>query len=146
MVFCLEVEMEESRLKRYLDKIDLINNRIRLIHTWIDDIELEDFIEDEKTKLAVYKAFQEIVEAYMDVFAMMCKDMNIPPKDDYTNLGNVGKVLKIDVNPLIEANGLRNVVIYRYNSVDDKIAYSRIKDLLPHMEKLTGVVKGWLRR
>ncbi|RLF37966.1 MAG: DUF86 domain-containing protein [Thermoplasmata archaeon] len=99
-----------------------------------------------KDKLAVYKAFQEIVEAYMDVFAMMCKDMNIPPKDDYTNLGNVSKVLKIDVNPLIEANGLRNVVIYRYNSVDDKIAYNRIKDLLPHMEKLTGVVKGWLRR
>ena len=138
--------MDENRLRRYLDKINLINNRIELIHTWMDDIELEDFVKDEKTKLAVYKAFQEIVEAYMDVFAMMCKDMNILPKDDYTNLGNVSKVLKIDVNPLIEANGLRNVIIHRYNSVDDKIAYNRIKDLLPHMEKLIEAVKGWLKR
>ncbi|HEX17622.1 MAG TPA: DUF86 domain-containing protein, partial [Thermoplasmatales archaeon] len=88
----------------------------------------------------------EIVEAYMDVFAMMCKDMNIPPKDDYTNLENVGKLLKIDIDPLMEANGLRNVIIHRYNTVDDKIAYNRIKDLLPHMEKLIEAVKGWLKR
>ena len=138
--------MDENRLRRYLDKINLINNRIELIHTWMDDIELEDFVKDEKTKLAVYKAFQEIVEAYMDVFAMMCKDMNIPPKDDYTNLENVGKLLKIDIDPLMEANGLRNVIIHRYNTVDDKIAYNRIKDLLPRMEKLIEAVKGWLRR
>ena len=59
MVFCLEVGMDESRLKRYLDKIDLINNRIKLIHTWIDDIELEDFIEDEKTNWLFTKLFRK---------------------------------------------------------------------------------------
>ena len=41
--------------------------------------------EYEKTKLATYKAFQEIVEACMDIVAMMCKDSKIPPQDDYTN-------------------------------------------------------------
>jgi len=51
--------MDESRLKRYLDKIDLINNRIKLIHTWIDDIELEDFIEDEKTNWLFTKLFRK---------------------------------------------------------------------------------------
>ena len=59
MVFCLEVEMEESRLKRYLDKINLINNMIKLIHAWIDDIELEDFIEDEKTNWLFTKLFRK---------------------------------------------------------------------------------------
>ena len=33
--------------------------------------------------MATYKAFQEIVESYMDIIAMACKDEEIVPKDDY---------------------------------------------------------------
>ncbi len=46
----------------------------------------EDFFFDEKTKLACYKALQEIIEACMDIVAMIVKDINEIPKDDYTNI------------------------------------------------------------
>jgi uncharacterized protein YutE (UPF0331/DUF86 family) len=42
--------------------------------------------EEERTRLAIYKAFQEIVEALFDIIAMKLVDLKIPPKDDYTNI------------------------------------------------------------
>ena len=77
--------MDEDRLKRYWDKINLVSKRSTQINEWTA-VSLNDFSTDEKTKLATYKAFEEIVEACMDIVAMMCKDLKIPPKDDYTNI------------------------------------------------------------
>lgn len=36
--------------------------------------------------LAVYKAAQEIMEASLDIVAMVCKDSKLVPKDDYANI------------------------------------------------------------
>lgn len=52
--------MDIARLKRYKDKIDLIRKRNAEMEEWKGD-----FLEDEKTMLACYKAFQEIVEAQL---------------------------------------------------------------------------------
>jgi len=50
--------MDESRIRRYRDKLNIIKRRIEQIEEWMGD-----FTKDEKTRLAVYKAFQEIVES-----------------------------------------------------------------------------------
>lgn len=52
---------------------------------WIDDA-----LEDKKTKLAVYKAAQEAIEAMCDIIEMCLKDNGIPLKDDYTNIERWG--------------------------------------------------------
>lgn len=54
--------IDEIRLKRYREKIIHMEERTSLINEWVSNYSDEDFISDEKTKLAVYKAFQEIVE------------------------------------------------------------------------------------
>jgi len=139
--------MEEDRLKRYWDKINLISKRSDEIRKWTG-IRSEDFIGDEKTKLAAYKAFQEVVEASMDVVAMICKDLKIPPKDDYTNI----KILKTKISfddiekTLIEANGLRNRIVHRYNTMDDLLAFKSMKEILPEISKFIGGVKKWIRQ
>ena len=74
--------MIRERIKRYKDKINIIR-RSGNINEWTEGYEAENFLRDEKTKLATYKAFQEIVESYMDIIAMACKDEEIVPKDDY---------------------------------------------------------------
>ena len=138
--------MDEDRLRRYCDKINLISKRNDEIQEWID-IPPEDFVKDEKTKLATYKAFQEIVEACMDIIAMMCKDSKIPPKDDYTNIELLGS--KIPFNNarkiLIEANGLRNRLVRRYNSTDNKRAFESIREILPGILNVVEGVKKWIR-
>lgn len=139
--------MDEDRLKRYWDKINLVSKRSNEIQEWTA-IQPEDFIKDEKTKLASYKAFQEIVEACMDMVAMICKDSKIPPRDDYTNIDLLENIISFKnmKKTLIEANGLRNRLVHRYNTLDDLLAFESIKEILPGISKFIEGVKKWMRQ
>ncbi|KYK33039.1 MAG: hypothetical protein AYK18_05135 [Theionarchaea archaeon DG-70] len=139
--------MDEDRLKRYWDKINLVSRRSNEIKRWTA-MQPDDFITDEKTKLATYKAFQEIVEACMDMVAMICKDSKIPPKDDYTNIDLLGNIISFKnmKKTLIEANGLRNRLVHRYNTTDDLLAFESIKEILPGISKFIEGVKKWIRQ
>ncbi len=138
--------MNESRIKRYRDKINLITKRREEINEWIG-IGSHDFVKDEKTKLATYKAFQEAVEACMDIVAMMCKDSAITPKDDYTNIDTLAEEMDLysTEKSLKEANGLRNRLVHRYNTMDDLLAYESINNLLPEIAQFTERVSQWMR-
>ena len=78
--------MDIGRISRYKDKLNIISERKQDIEEWVSGYDSSDFIEDKKTRLAVYKAFQELVEASFDVVALACKDLKTIPKDDYTNI------------------------------------------------------------
>lgn len=140
--------MEENRLKRYRDKLNIIRKRKKEIKEWIKGFSVENFLTDEKTKLAVYKAFQEIVEAEMDILAMICKDSKIPPKDDYTNIEMLEKEKIIDENLkklLIRSNGLRNRIVHLYNEIDDVFAFESIKEIIED-DKFSHTVKKWIKK
>lgn len=66
----MNMKMDTSRAKRYKDKINIIIKRCGQIEEWQQELDLPKASENEKTKLAIYKAFQEVVEASMDVVAM----------------------------------------------------------------------------
>jgi len=135
--------MDVERLERYRDKINLIEKRIEQISEWIN-LDVDDFVSDEKTKLAVYKAFQEIVEACMDIISMICKDIGIIPKDDYTNIEQLRGRLDLDEDILKEANG--HVLVHRYNSADDILAYESIKRIVPEISRFLETVEEWLKK
>jgi len=138
--------MEIKRVKRYRDKINVIIERCEEISEWTEEFESEGFTRDEKTKLATYKAFQEVVESCMDIIAMACKDGKMVPKDDYTNIENIDFINESMKGVLIEANGLRNRLVHRYNQSDDLIAFVSIKELLPKIEDFVEVIKQWMRK
>lgn len=136
--------MEKDRIKRYKDKIDLASKRIEQIEEWKDQ-----FLENEKSALACYKAYQEIVEAVMDIVAMLIKDRKSIPKDDYSNIDNImdaGIITKEVGDSLKEANGLRNRIIHHYNGLSSKIAYESILNLLPVFEDFLETVEKWLKK
>ena len=137
--------MDQERRNRYKDKIDLIEKRIQEIEEWTD-ISSKEFVEDERTKLATYKAFQELAESCMDIIAMACKDMKILPKDDYTNIEKLSLKLKFDKQVLQETNGLRNRLIHRYNKTDDAIAFQSIQELIPEINTFLEVIKKWIKK
>lgn len=137
--------MEESRIKRYRDKIYFLTSFCNKINEWID-IDSHDFLKDEKTKLVTYKAFQEAVEACMDIVAMMCKVSAITPKEDYTNISTLARETDLyDIDFLKEANGLRNRLVYMYNAMDDLLAYESIKELIPEITKFIELVSQWIQ-
>lgn len=135
--------MQVDRLKRYKDKLDLIAKRIDELIEW-----KEDFLLNEKSKLASYKAFQEIVEASMDIIAMLIKDENLVPKDDYSNIDIIEKngMLNNDLCPALrDMNGLRNRIIHEYNGLSDNLALDTIEELIPKVRKLVENIETWLK-
>ncbi len=136
--------MEESRKKRYIEKIKRIEKRISDFRSW-----KESFFFDEKTKLACYKAVQEIIEASMDLVSMILKDEKEIPKDDYTNITLLEKENIISHHlalALKELNGLKNRILHEYNGLNDETAFVSIEELLPKVEEFLEVVKKWLKR
>lgn len=140
------VEMKE-RKESYLRKIQSIQENIKSVKEWTAETTLETFLDDKKTRFAVFKAFQEVVETCMDLAAMLVKDRGIPPKDDYTNLETLReeKVISDKMEDILgEANGLRNWIIHRYNKLDEAEAYKAILRLIRPLEEYIGVVKKWI--
>ena len=134
--------METDRLKRYKDKIDLILERKTEIREWSGD-----FLEDKKSMLASYKAFQEVVESATDILAMMIKDESSVPGDDYSNIELAERKKLVSqkmATALKEANGLRNRVIHEYNGINNSIAHESMLELLPVFEEFIDVVEKWL--
>jgi len=80
---------------------------------------------------------------------MACKDHGLIPKDDYTNIEALyskrilAKNLK---SALMEANGLRNRLIHKYNALDEKIVFKAVKELLPRVEEFAKVMEKWLKK
>ncbi|MGB7000996.1 MAG: DUF86 domain-containing protein [Halobacteriota archaeon] len=138
--------MTTKRVERYRDKINVIQERCGEITEWTGEYEVEFYTRDEKTKLATYKAFQEIAESCMDIIAMACKDEKITPKDDYTNIEHTDFIDGRMKDVLVEANGLRNRLVHRYNQSDDLIALVSIKGLLPSIEEFVEVVEQWMQK
>jgi len=120
------------REKRYKEKFELARERIGDV-----EILLGDF-DNKFSRLACYKAFQELVESIFDIIAMLLKDHGKTVEDDYTNVEKLERIAinKKDADILREANGLRNRIIHRYNRVDDMIAKQSIENLLPHLKNL----------
>ena len=136
--------MKESRLKRYLEKIKMAEERLKYAEAWIEDAR-----NDEKSKFAVYKCFQEATESITDIFSMILKDKKKITRDDYTNFEEIRKMKILDnelKSAIIEANGLRNRLVHEYNGISDAIALDSIKDLIGDIHKIIKRVKKWLAK
>lgn len=136
--------MDITRLKRYKDKLEFITLRKEEFEEWSGGI-----LQNDKDKLSSYKAFQEMVEAINDLVAMMLKDSNFLPGDDYTNIEKSikQKLLPEELKkPLEEMTGLRNRLVHEYNELDDALAKESASELLPFIDKYCDLVEQWLRR
>ncbi len=123
--------MDKERKKRCKEKIALANDRLNLIEETLSEFE------DEKLKLACYKAFQEAVEVVTDLIAMILVDKNKIIEDDYSNINKIKNLLNLSEEETIiirEANGLRNRLVHKYNRTDDNTAKESIINLLSKLK------------
>ena len=140
------IGITEERARRYKDKVDLIFKRAGQVKEWLAEVSDQDFLEDELIMLASYKAFQEAVEASLDLVAMMCKDLGITPEDDYSNLERLTLLSAASREVLMEANGLRNHLVHRYNKRDDLLAMQSMRDLQHGIIAFAEEAETWLER
>jgi len=143
------IKMQNERLKRYKDKLELIQERIQDIEKWKGNKKTQELLKDRKTTLATYKAFQEIIESSMDITAMMLKDSGRTVKDDYENINKLEQqeILSKDLaNSLREANGLRNRLVHDYNGLEGELAFKSIKKLIPKFKEFQKQVQSWIQK
>ena len=123
------------RNTRITDKIEYARERINDLEAWLS----EEEVKEKKTLFASEKAFQELAESLMDIFAMMLSDLKMAVKDDYSNIAKLKEkniLAEYHAGIAITANGLRNRIVHRYNSVDEKIFVESAKELLPKLANL----------
>ena len=119
--------MDDLREKRYNDKINYITNSIQLFST-IPKNELE--------KRGIFYTIQTSIESLIDLIAMIVKDLGIPVNDDEKNISELIKRRKIDPElgeDLKKANGMRNILVHRYNKIEEETIFEsekKIKKLL----------------
>lgn len=117
------IYMDEMRLKRYRDKIN---------HTtdYLEDLPLEP--KNELEKRGIFYSLQTSIEAVIDLVAMLVKDLGIPVKEDFTNISEIVKIKKLKPElgeKLKKANGLRNMIVHRYNSFEEQIILNSVKEI-----------------
>lgn len=111
------------RFTRYREKMNYISEMIE---------DLPDTSEDKLVKRGIYYSIQTAIESLIDLIAMVVKDLGCEVKDDYSNIELVADRLKLGkeiIEKTQKANGLRNVLVHRYNGVDDKIFRSSLEDV-----------------
>ena len=138
--------MNENIKKRLMEKIETVVERVEFIE---EHLSAEEILGDRILRKAIYKEFQEAVEAASDVCAMLRRGLNSSAKDDYSNIDflvekdileeGIGEKLK-------EANGLRNRLIHGYDGVNDETACYAIKELVGDLRDFSAVVLEWMRK
>ena len=111
-----------KRTEQYRRKLEFIIEKISVLPN--------NLIEDKFHVDALFYRLQVSIDATMDVIAMSCKDLGITVKDDYSNIDELEK-LKIFSSILIKDlrrwYGLRNILVHRYNKVEEDLVI-KVKD------------------
>ena len=130
--------MDELRNKRYKDKI-------QHIFDYIQNLPLKP--KNELEKRGIFYSLQTSIEAMVDLIAMLVKDLGIQVKDDNDNINEIIKIKKL--NPelgkkLSQANGLRNIIVHRYNAVDDQIILDSVQEVKDLLLKWVRIIEEFL--
>jgi uncharacterized protein YutE (UPF0331/DUF86 family) len=138
-------DLFKERQNRYRDKLDLLEERIEDVDTWLQDSN-EQLLDNKERRFALYKAFQEAVEVITDICAMYLSDTGRGIGDDRDNIEKAGGALYSNEisEELGEANGLRNRVVHDYNGFDAATAVESMANILPALHKFHGEVKAWI--
>lgn len=131
--------------ERVVQKCEMLVDRVEFIDRHFSEAILTDRI----LRKAMYKEFQEAVEAAADTCALMRRSLDSSAQDDYSNVdylvergfipADLGRSLK-------EANGLRNRLVHEYDGINDMTAYTSIARLTEVLREFAEVILEWLHR
>ena len=126
-----------------MEKLETLVDRVEFIEEHLS----ENILEDRILKKAIYKEFQEVVEAMSDICALARRGLNSSARDDYSNIDFLveKEVLEKEMGEkLKEANGLRSRLVHEYDGADDKIAYYSMKELVNYLKDFSVVILEWI--
>lgn len=98
-------------------------------------------------KKGIFYSLQTSIESTVDLVAMLVKDLGVPVEDDSTNIRKIVDMRDIKISlgeKLIKANGLRNILVHRYNSIEDEIILSTSSEVIDLLYEWLEIIEGCL--
>jgi uncharacterized protein YutE (UPF0331/DUF86 family) len=127
-----------KRRDQYIRKLEFIADKITVLPENVKD---NIFLMD-----ALFYRLQVSIDAAIDLIAMLSKDLGITVKDDYSNLDELENLNIFPgdfLNEIRRLNGLRNVLVHRYNKIEEDLIVSErdhfvevLKEFIKIVEKL----------
>ena len=130
--------MDELRLKRYRDKINYIVDNI-------DDLPKKP--KNKFEKRGILYSLQTSIESMIDLIAMLIKDLGIPVKSDELNISTIVTERNLNAElgeKLKKANGMRNILVHRYNEVDEQIILESVDEIKNLLFEWLEIIEGAL--
>ena len=130
--------MDELRKKRYRDKINYIIDSLEVL-----PIEPKNELE----KRGIFYSLQTSIESVIDLIAMAIKDLGIPVGEDENNISEIIKIREVESKlgeDLKRANGMRNIIVHRYNKIEEEIILDSVKDVKTLLMKWLDIIEELL--
>lgn len=116
-------------MSRITDKIIEIEEYLSELEEFTPN-DLEEYLNDIKTKAACERYFEKITEAIVDLAFLIIKDLGLKiPEDDKVAFDMLAKekLINYDIaEKLKNAKGMRNIIAHQYGDVDDEIVFNSI--------------------
>jgi len=123
-----------KRKDQYNRKFEFIIDKLSLLP---DNVEENIFYVD-----ALFYRLQVSVDAAMDIVAMLCKDLGITVKDDYSNIDELEALdlfQKELLRNLRRLNGVKNALVHRYNKIEEE-------QIIKEKENFVNILKEFVKR
>lgn len=135
---------------------DIIRNKMKEIQESVYLVEtnlppnFDDFMELGLVKDGIYKRIEYSIENVWDICSIINSDLsNGIPHDEENildNLINTG-ILDKDIGEKLKLmKGFRNIVVHRYGSIDDKLAFQTLQEHLEDFQYFIQQVEEFLSR
>lgn len=121
-------------------RIDIIKNKIMEIQDSLELIEKNlpdsfyDFQNMGLIKDGIYKRIEFCIENLIDIFYIINSDIKMEiPSDDSNLIDNLTRnnIINARAASIIKSmKGFRNLIVHRYGSINDEIAYAFLKENL----------------
>ena len=132
--------MDKARYARYFSKIRFIMDSLVKVQSGLPN-------PNELEERGIYYCIQTSIETSMDLIAMMLKDLGIVPQGDRENIEKLVEIEYIipqTANALRQCNGLRNVLVHRYNGINRDLVFHALPEVEQVLKKLLKLIEGFL--
>ena len=132
----------KNKIKEILESLELINDNFPAS---FDEFQNLGIVKD-----GIYKRIEYAIENLIDIFYIINADLELGiPEDDSSMIDNLEhkNIISISVRNLMKnMKGFRNVVVHRYGKIDDKLAYTFIKENMGDFEIVIKCIENIIDR
>jgi len=146
------MNMEKRSIKeRIKDKIEQIGEFKEELYGMIpQNITLEEYKKDLKTKAICERYFEKIIEGVVDLAFLIIREKGLKiPEDEESSFIIISEnkiISEILAARFREAKGMRNVIVHQYGEIDDEKVFHAIfeeleKDIKEFLDNIKEVIK-----